>query len=175
MLPTTLRLRTSTNMLQQLHNEKLPSWQYLLQRFGSRQCSSSNKPAIQPKAPEISENQRIRKDLDASHVPTELHRRILVHFKYYPDLESVPKRVPLSLMGKALSQARIKVSISMMVTALVLCFLTAWYGKTHQHEMSLVEVNLRRHEAYKMGNTGQGGRMALVMYDKNEGAEEKKE
>ena len=35
-------------------------------------------------------------------------------------------------MIQALSQARVKVSIAMMVIALILCFLTAWYGKTHQ-------------------------------------------
>ncbi|XP_023329262.1 uncharacterized protein LOC111701985 [Eurytemora carolleeae] len=147
-----------------------------IQQNLTRQCSNqaTGKPASQAvqavaeqKKTEVAKHEHLsRKDLEAHHVPTDFHKRILVHFKYYPDMASIPDRVGVSMMGKALSQARVKVSIAMMVIALILCFLTAWYGKTHQHEMSLVEVNLRRHEAYKQGLDASGGRRGLILYDK---------
>jgi len=95
-------------------------------------------------------------------VPSNLQRRILVHFKHYPNVDAIPDRVSWSTMNKVMSQYRIKVSFMMMVTTMVLCFLTAWYGKTHMRETSLVEVNLQRHKFYAEGKDFTGQRLALV-------------
>jgi len=95
-------------------------------------------------------------------VPSPLQRRILVHFKIYPNVEAIPDRVSWSTMNKVMSRYRIKVSMMMMVTTLVLCFLTAWYGKTHMRETSLVEVNLQRHKFYQQEKDFTGSRLALV-------------
>jgi hypothetical protein len=107
-------------------------------------------------------------------IPTNMQKRILVHFKYYPNIESIPERVEWPKMNKAMSQYRIKVSFTMIVVTLFLCFCTAWYGKTHMYETSLVQVNLDRHLAYKKGEDFMGRRMALVTganVDKNAEAE----
>jgi len=134
----------------------------------SRGCS--NKSVAKP-----ADATAMRKDMAAVHVPSGYQRAILVHFKYFPNMESVPERVSLSMMAKAMSQARIKVSLSMIVVALFMCFCTAYYGKTHMNQNSLVEVNLRRHEAYKLGQNASGGRLALVFPNKEPEAEAKKE
>jgi hypothetical protein len=41
-------------------------------------------------------------EMEATFKPDALDRRILVHFKYYPDLASVPERVSDSKMGQVL-------------------------------------------------------------------------
>jgi len=132
-------------------------------KFAIRLCSS--KPVVQQNKAEVqtSEYKEQVQDLNKSHDVTDLQRRILVHFKHYPDLDSVPERVSKSMMMKAMSQARIKVSFIMMVTALFLCFCTAWYGKAHMYETSLVEMNQRRHDAYKLGKDSGGGRLSLIL------------
>lgn len=141
----------------------------------SRVRFCSNKQVAETKSSEpLAEDTVVRKDMAKDHSTTDLKKRILVHFKYYPNIESVPERVPSAMMAKALSQARIKVSILMMLTAIVLCFLTAWYGRAHRYEYSLHQVNMRRHELYKMGETGRGGRLALIFHDEP-AKEEKKE
>lgn len=95
-------------------------------------------------------------------VPSKLQKIILVHFKHYPNIEAVPARVSFSKMNRAMSQYRIKVSLGMMVGTLILCFCTAWYGKTHQRETSLVDINLARHAAYRQGQDFTGRRLALI-------------
>jgi len=95
-------------------------------------------------------------------VPSNLQKRILVHFKHYPNIESVPDRVSHSKMKRAMSLYRIKVSIGMIVGGLILCFCTAWYGKSHQRETSLVDINLARHEFYRQGQNFTGSRVRLV-------------
>jgi len=132
----------------------------------SRVRFCSNKPAVAPQPEKtVAHETLVRQDISRNHNTTPFQKRVLVHFEYYPNLETVPARVPSAMMTKALSQARIKVSISMMIVGLILCFLTAWYGKAHRYETSLAEVNIRRHEAYKIGETGRGGRMALIFPD----------
>jgi len=149
-------------------------------RFGIRLCSGG-KPAaavVQDNGgakTEVKTNSEYKErvdDLNKSHGVTDLQKRILVHFKHFPDIDSVPERVSKSMMMKAMSQARIKVSFIMMVTALFLCFCTAWYGKTHQYETSLVEINQRRHEAYKIGKDSGGGRLSLILPAKEETKDE---
>jgi len=145
---------------------------FLNSKFGIRLCSGGkpaaavvqdNGGAAKTEVKTTSEYKERVNDLNKSHGVTDLQKRILVHFKHFPDLDSVPERVSKSMMMKAMSQARIKVSFIMMVTALFLCFCTAWYGKTHQYETSLVEINQRRHEAYKIGKDSGGGRMSLIL------------
>jgi len=105
-------------------------------------------------------------------VPSQLQKMILVHFKHYPNTASVPDRVSHSLMTREMSKYRIKLSFMMMVTTFFLCFCTAWYGKTHMRDTSLVEVNLARHEAYKQGKDFIGRRLALVTGTPEEKKEE---
>ncbi len=39
-------------------------------------------------------------ELEADFRPDAMDKRILVHFKYYPDVASVPDRIPHSKMGQ---------------------------------------------------------------------------
>ena len=39
--------------------------------------------------------------MEATFKPDNLDKRILVHFKYYPDMASVPERISDSKMGQA--------------------------------------------------------------------------
>jgi hypothetical protein len=39
--------------------------------------------------------------MEATFKPDYLDKRILVHFKYYPDIDSVPERISDSKMGQA--------------------------------------------------------------------------
>jgi hypothetical protein len=39
--------------------------------------------------------------MEATFKPDYLDKRILVHFKYYPDMDSVPERISDSKMGQA--------------------------------------------------------------------------
>jgi len=138
-------------------------------RFDARWCSSSTKqpvpqstnPVPPPAATTV--NMDIHRELGTRHRPTNLHKKILVHFKFYPSVEAVPKEVSFSQMTKAMSMARIKISISLMIAGLLLCFVTILYGRKHRYETSMVEVNKRRHEAYKTGEDFHGGRRSLIL------------
>lgn len=152
-----------------------PAQPFQNSKFAIRLCSG--KPAVVQGNGDKTElktsdyKERVQ-DLNKHHGVSDWQKRILVHFKHYPDLDAVPERVSKSLMMKAMSQMRIKVSFIMMVTALFLCFCTAWYGKTHQYETSLVEINQRRHDAYKIGKDSGGGRLALILPAKEETKED---
>jgi len=133
--------------------------------YTKQNCSSSStKPAVaaQQSAPNVNTGSEQLKSA-SKYTPNDLERRMLVHFKHYPNLESVPERVNFALANKAWSQFRIKISIGMMITALFLCFCTAAYARRNMYEnQSLVEVNFRRHEAYKRGEDFFGRRSELL-------------
>jgi len=123
----------------------------------------STKPATQQSSVNTNVSSSEQLKSASKYTPNDLERKILVHFKHYPNYESVPDRVNFALVNKAWSQFRIKVSLGMMATALFLCFCTAVYGRSHMHNnQSLVEVNFRRHEAYKRGEDFYGRRVELL-------------
>ena len=56
--------------------------------------------------------------------PDNLDKRILVHYKYYPNMESVPEYVSQGQMNQAKSWARIKTANIMIATTIGLCLMT---------------------------------------------------
>jgi hypothetical protein len=104
---------------------------------------------------------------------SDLDRKILVHFKYYPDLASVPGTVSQAKMSQAKSRARIKTANGMMLMTVVMCLITVIVAKSHSRQNSLVEENYRRHFKYKTGEDGsQNSRLGLV-FNTKEGEDEK--
>ena len=102
---------------------------------------------------------------------------ILVHYKYYPNKESVPEYVPQGQMNQAKSWFRIKTANVMIVTTIGMCLLTVIWAKSLARENSLVEENFRRHMKFKKSDEdgSQSSRMGLLTNTKKdlEGEEEK--
>jgi len=101
--------------------------------------------------------------------PTALDKRILVHFRYYPDMESVPARVHGGVMEVAKSKARIKLSLVMMLGTVMGCGYMMWYGRKHSRNYSLIEHNALRHQKYRAGEAESSiGHKALYQDHKDE-------
>merc|ERR1712080_523985 len=101
--------------------------------------------------------------------PDRLDKMILVHYKYYANIDSVPEKVSQSIMAKAKSWARIKFANFMIVTTLVLALMTVMYAKSHSRQNSLLQENVRRHLQYQKGDDGhQSSRLNLVTSTKVE-------
>jgi len=114
---------------------------------------------------------------DISYRPDNLDKRILVHYKYYPNMESVPEYVSQGQMNQAKSWARIKMANVMIATTIGMCLLTVIWAKSLARENSLVEENFRRHMKFKKSDEdgSQSSRMGLLTNTKKdlEGEENK--
>jgi len=114
---------------------------------------------------------------DVSYRPDNLDKRILVHYKYYPNMESVPEYVSQGQMNQAKSWARIKMANVMIATTIGMCLLTVIWAKSLARENSLVEENFRRHMKFKKSDEdgSQSSRMGLLTNTKKdlEGEENK--
>jgi len=107
---------------------------------------------------------------DVSYRPDKLDKLILVHYKYYPDIQSVPEYVSQGQMNQAKSWARIKTANVMIATTAVLCLLTIIWAKSLMRENSLLEENYRRHMKFKSneGDGSQSSRMGLLTNTKKD-------
>jgi len=107
---------------------------------------------------------------DVSYRPDGLDKRILVHYKYYPDVQSVPEYVSQGQMNQAKSWARIKTANVMIATTAALCLLTIIWAKSLMRENSLLEENYRRHMKFKSneGDGSQSSRMGLLTNSKKD-------
>jgi hypothetical protein len=94
--------------------------------------------------------------------PDKLDKWILVHYKHYPSIQTVPRYVDESLMNKAKSKARIKLSNIMMAFFAVSSLAIVIFAKRNMHRDSVVEQGMRRHEAWKKGQEGTTGRLTLL-------------
>jgi len=136
----------------------------LVVRFcSSKQVAQQNE---QPNKVAVDDSANHIAGMGAMYSPTGFQRKVLVHFKFYPNIEAVPESVTHSQLNKAMSMMRIKVSIAMMFFGLLGCFITVLYGRNHRYETSMIEVNKRRHEAMQSGEEFIGGRRSLVVYDR---------
>ena len=88
----------------------------------------------------------------------------MVHYKYYPNVESVPEYVSQGQMNQAKSWARIKMANVMIATTIGMCLLTVIWAKSLARENSLVEENFRRHMKFKKSDedASQSSRMGLL-------------
>ena len=100
----------------------------------------------------------------------------MVHYKYYPNKESVPEYVPQGQMNQAKSWFRIKTANVMIATTLGMCLLTVIWAKSLARENSLVEENFRRHMKFKKSDDdgSQSSRMGLLTNTKKDLEEEEK-
>jgi len=107
---------------------------------------------------------------DVSYRPDNLDKRILVHYSYYPNLQSVPEYVSQGQMNQAKSWARIKMANVMIATTVGLCLLTIIWAKSLMRENSLLEENYRRHMKFKSneGDGSQSSRMGLLTNSKKD-------
>jgi hypothetical protein len=107
---------------------------------------------------------------DMSYRPDNLDKRILVHYKYYPNIQSVPEYVSQGRMNQAKSWARIKTANVMIATTVGLCLLTIIWAKSLMRENSLLEENYRRHMKFKSkeGDGSQSSRMGLLTNSKKD-------
>jgi len=110
-----------------------------------------------------------------TYTPDYLDKMILVHYKHFPNVASVPKRVTQGLMNQAKSKARIKFANVMIVGTIFGCILTVVFAKTNSRQNSLVEENMKRHLMYKKGETGGAGRLGLITSKGDEKEGEKEE
>jgi len=101
--------------------------------------------------------------------PDKLDKWILVHYKHYPSIQTVPRYVDESLMNKAKSKARIKLSNIMMAFFAVSSLAIVIFAKRNMHRDSVVEQGMRRHEAWKKGQEGTTGRLTLLTGAEKEG------
>lgn len=101
-------------------------------------------------------------DLPSGFQPQKVDKWILVHFKVYPNKESIPKYVDQAVMSKAKSKARIKMSLVIMGSVVMGCIATSLWAKKHKHETSVVDQAQRRHEQWKKGESGDVGRWSLM-------------
>ena len=108
--------------------------------------------------------------------PDNLDKRILVHYKYYPNMESVPEYVSQGQMNQAKSWARIKTANIMIATTIGLCLMTVIWAKSLMRQNSLVEENYRRHMKFKSKEEdgSQSSRMGLLTNNKQDIEENKK-
>jgi len=113
---------------------------------------------------------------DVSYRPDNLDKRILVHYKYYPNMESVPEYVSQGQMNQAKSWARIKTANIMIATTVGLCLMTVIWAKSLMRQNSLVEENYRRHMKFKSKEEdgSQSSRMGLLTNNKQDIEENKK-
>jgi len=107
---------------------------------------------------------------DVTYRPDNLDKRILVHYKYYPNIQSVPEYVSQGQMNQAKSWARIKMANVMIATTVGLCLLTIIWAKSLMRENSLLEENYRRHMKFKSneGDGSQSSRMGLLTNSKKD-------
>jgi hypothetical protein len=138
-------------------------------RVIARSCSGSS-----DKTSEVAATQEFKGLPTATYKPDNLDKRILVHYKYYPNVESVPRFVSESIMTNAKSRARIKLSNIMIVATLLGCLATAIFAKKQAHRISVIEQSQRRHEAWQRGEeSGPIGRWSLATDALKKGPEEK--
>jgi len=108
-----------------------------------------------------------------TYTPDNLDKRILVQFNYFPNLQSVPEKVPQAKMAQAKSKARIAGATVMMAGTVLMCVITILFAKSQMRQNSLVEENCRRHMKYVTeGDAAQSSRLGLLTHTKTSSHEE---
>jgi len=83
----------------------------------------------------------------AGRSPTKYDKWCLVRTKVYPNKEAVPEMVGHHTMKNAKDKCRVIITIYMMITCLVMCFLTIQLGKYDRSR----GISLNRGNMYFMG------------------------